>query len=246
MSAQNSVKLSRRLTALAEMVTPGNRVCDVGCDHGFLSIYLVQKGISPCALAMDLREGPLAGAKEHVREQGLTDKVTTRLSNGIREYLPGEADTMICAGMGGPLMQQILMEDPGKTADFKELILQPQSEIREFREFLREKGFPLIDEEILVEDEKFYFIFKTGPMGSCEAKEGDRLSDKFGEKLLRERHPVLLEYLEKGLEKTLLVEQELVKHRGEGANERLEESLKRVREDLEDYRRAMDLFAPCN
>ena len=63
--------MSERLQMLAEMVTPGYRVADIGCDHGFLSIYLVQKGISPHVLAMDVRKGPLAAATEHVENSGL-------------------------------------------------------------------------------------------------------------------------------------------------------------------------------
>ena len=74
------VVLSKRLQALACMVTPGRRVVDVGCDHGFVSIYLVQRGISPRVLAMDVRMGPLSRAKEHIAEAGLGGYIETRLS----------------------------------------------------------------------------------------------------------------------------------------------------------------------
>ena len=78
-----SVALSGRLRMLADMVTPGSRLVDVGCDHGFLSIYLVQEGACPTVLAMDVREGPLAAAKRHVEAYGLGEYITLRLSDGL-------------------------------------------------------------------------------------------------------------------------------------------------------------------
>ena len=80
------VALSERLKAVADMVTVGNRVCDVGCDHGFVPIYLVQQGKSPRVLAMDLREGPLRAAREHVAAYGLCGQIETRLSDGLHNY----------------------------------------------------------------------------------------------------------------------------------------------------------------
>ena len=70
------VELSRRMQAAADMVSSGNRVCDVGCDHGYVSIYLVQSGKSPSALAMDVNQGPLLRAKEHVRRYGVEPYIT--------------------------------------------------------------------------------------------------------------------------------------------------------------------------
>ena len=83
------ITLSARMQALANMVTEGNRVCDLGCDHGWLSIYLVQHKISPCALAMDVREGPLMQASAHVLEAELGKYITLRLSDGLAGYSSG-------------------------------------------------------------------------------------------------------------------------------------------------------------
>ena len=101
-----SVQISERLKALCNMVTPGKRVVDVGCDHGFVSIYLVQQEICPGALAMDVRSGPLSRAQEHIAEYELAEYIETRLSDGLVEYQIGEAQSLICAGMGGDLWKR--------------------------------------------------------------------------------------------------------------------------------------------
>ena len=155
------VVLSRRLQAVAAMVTVGNRVCDVGCDHGFVPVYLVQQGISPAVLAMDVKQGPLSAAREHIAEHGLEDVIETRLSDGLHNYNIDESDTLICAGMGGRLIMRILSDDQDKTESFRELILQPQSEMEQFRAWLREQGYRITKENMIEEDGKFYPIMRV-------------------------------------------------------------------------------------
>ncbi len=161
-SRQSSkVMLSKRLQMLADMVTPGNRLVDVGCDHGYLSIRLVCAGICPGAIAMDVREGPLAAAKAHIAEARLEDYIEVRLSDGLAECGQGEADTLVCAGMGGRLMERILRDGLEKARSMRELILQPQSELPQFRAFLRENGFAVVDENAVFEEGKYYFAMKA-------------------------------------------------------------------------------------
>lgn len=211
------------------MVTGGNTVCDVGCDHGFTAIYLVQQGICPRALAMDLRKGPLSAAGEHVASYGLEDRIETRLSDGLHKYKAGEADTLICAGMGGGLMMRILAMEREKTDSFRELVLQPQSELQQFRRFLRENGYHIQDEEILREDDKFYQVIRAVPKRGTESAESYRtenvtacsetdeelckLRDRYGPVLLQKRTPVFLSYLER---ETVIYEEILAKLRSQG------------------------------
>ena len=157
------VALSKRLQTVASMVTPELRVCDVGCDHGFVSIWLVEQKISPHVLAMDVREGPLGAAGRHVAERGLESRIETRLSDGLHNYEIGEADSLICAGMGGRLMMRILGDEKAKTDSFRELILQPQSELLQFRGWLREHGYRITDEKMVEEDGKFYPMMRAVP-----------------------------------------------------------------------------------
>lgn len=247
------ISLSDRLRTAAGMVTPGNKVVDVGCDHGFVSIYLVQQGISPRCLAMDVRTGPLSAAGEHVAQCGLQAYIETRLSDGLKAYEAGEAKTMICCGMGGPLMAKIISDSYEKTRKLSELILQPQSEIPEFRVFLRENGYLIVKEDMVYEEGKYYFLIKAIPVensvayrkdaeccdkiwaadGICaNVDEAQVLFDWFGKDTLLGRHPVLKQYLEFRLEGIEKIRQQLEK----GSKERVqeEETGNRKQESLEE------------
>lgn len=191
------VELSKRLQALANMVTPGSPVADVGCDHGFVSIYLVQKGISPRVYAMDVKKGPLLRAGEHVKEYGLEAYIETRMSDGVSALYPGEAKILFCAGMGGRLMQKILTQGKELIHSMNELVLQPQSEVGLFRKFLRQEGYRIVQEDMVYEEGKFYPMMRVIVTGiDHQVVEEQNLEDKFGPLLLKEKHPVLMQYLE--------------------------------------------------
>lgn len=226
---------------LAEMVTPGSRVADVGCDHGFLSIYLAQEGISPAVIAMDVREGPLSSAREHISACGLEAYIETRLSDGLKELRAGEADTAVCAGMGGRLMERILRESMEKAGGMRELILQPQSELREFRRFLRNAGFRVTDEDMALEDGKYYFAMRAVPGGAEGAGRpaiDEALCDRFGGRLLAGRHPLLKRYLTEREEFLEGLAGSLADQCAQRSGMRLRE----LREELADVRRALALF----
>ena len=199
--AGNHVQLSRRLKAIADMVTEGNRLVDVGCDHGYLPVYLMLNHKIPGAIATDVGKGPLARAQEHIAEYGMSKYIEARLCDGLQGVRTGEGDTLVIAGMGGPLMEKILTEGKAALPGFRELILQPQSDIPHFRHFLMEHGFCIIQEEMILEDGKFYPMMKVIP-GEKEHICADTpytLSEWFGSMLLERKHPVLKEYLEREL-----------------------------------------------
>ena len=242
------VILSKRLQMLADMVSDGNRLVDVGCDHGFLSIWLVQQGKCPRALAMDVRRGPLAAAQSHVEETGLDDYIETRLSDGLKAYCGEEADTLVCAGMGGPLMEKILTDSMEKAKSLKELILQPQSEIREFRAFLKKSGFRIVAEDAVIDESKYYFAMKAVPENAepesddisvgKDNSEVQKLYDTYGEFLLKQRHPVLCEYLKQRLAYVRGLEQSLAAAGSEKAYARIKE----VQEELGELQEALTYF----
>ena len=240
MNEQQTVVISNRLKCLTEMVTLGNTVADVGCDHGFVSIYLVQNKISPKVIAMDVRTGPLSKAQEHIALYDLNDYIETRLSDGLTAFSAGEAQTMICAGMGGKLMQKILSAYVEKSKSFKELILQPQSELQEFRYFLRHEGYKIVEENILCEDGKYYFPMKVIPVGDMQETEltDNELFDKYGELLLKQKEEGLREYLLYKQNTLSLIEDELSKQKKERAQSRLTE----IREELQEIAMVLEKY----
>lgn len=131
------VKISERLTMAASLVSDGGVLADVGTDHGYVPIYLLQQKRIPRAIAMDINRGPLERAKEHSRLYGLEEYIDLRLSDGVNALKPGEADSILIAGMGGGLVMHILEDGKEVCHRAKELILQPQSELERVREFLR-------------------------------------------------------------------------------------------------------------
>lgn len=214
------MQLSKRLAAVAALVSPGNRVADVGTDHGYIPIYLVKSGISPNAVAMDIRPGPLQRAREHIHKYGMDNKIDTRLSDGVAALNKGEAETLVIAGMGGNVMIHILEEGREVIASIKECILQPQSDITKFRQYLYENGFITVAEDFVEEDGKYYPMMKVIPDSSTtytkEKTEKEILNSKdraidyqFGRLLIQQNHPVLREYLINKMKKNDLVMQNI-------------------------------------
>lgn len=181
-------ELSKRLQAVADMVPAGHITADVGCDHGFVSIYLVQKGICPLVYAADVRSGPLARAKEHILSSGLQDSVIPVLSDGLRDVPAGgnAADVMIAAGMGGKLTVGILRDAGHKTALLSACVLEPQSEVWLVRRYLAQIGFVIVDEDLIFEDGKYYPVILAVNEGKEENTAAVR-SARSQEDLLRER-----------------------------------------------------------
>ena len=180
------IKLSKRLETICNLVPKGARVCDVGCDHAYVDIRLLQEEKVPYALAMDVADGPLATAKANLELTELYDtgRCELRKSNGLSAYEPGEAEVMICAGMGGILMQSLLEAESEKVLSFQELILSPQSEIHLVREWLFQNGCRITEERFLRDEGKYYTVITAEP---CTAPENDAVSlseGAFGSKSL--------------------------------------------------------------
>lgn len=188
------MQLSKRLQCIAEYVTVGKCTADIGCDHGWVSIYLVKKNIAPRVIAMDVGEGPLKRAREHIREYGVEDRVETRRSDGMFALQPGEVKSVVIAGMGGPLMIRILKEGERVTACLDEMILSPQSELEKVRRFLSENGWKSIREEMVFDGGKYYTVMKVVHGDSELRTEADFL---YGRIMIERKDPILYQYLKK-------------------------------------------------
>ena len=228
------MELSKRLQAAAGLISEGNRLVDVGTDHGYIPIYLVETGRIPSAIAMDVKKGPLSRAEEHIGQAGLNAYIKCRLSDGLKELKPGEGESLLLAGMGGNLMIRILTEKPDVLASFRELVLQPQSAWALVRKETEALGWRVDREDMILEDGKFYPMLRLVPAGRAgKDREKDyRGTDykneaeyAYGKLLLREKNPVLKVYLDRqqeffcGLATRLRREPE--EARSESAKERL-------------------------
>lgn len=194
--------LSERLTHVLHMVHTCTGAADVGCDHGYIAIHLILSGRAERVIAMDVNSGPLKRAEQHIRKYGLTEQIETRLSDGMEALCGGEAESVICAGMGGKLVCGILERSLPLAKNMKQLILQPQSEIHIVRAWLREHDFAIAAEDMVFEDGKYYPMMRVIPVSQDSMrKDADALEqhirDRYGPCLLASAHPVLLQYLQK-------------------------------------------------
>lgn len=212
--------LSIRMRAVADLVTDGLRVADIGTDHGFVPIALVSEGRCPSAIAADVRRGPLSHAAENIRRHALSDVIETRLSDGLKEIRPGEAQAVIIAGMGGMLMIRILEEGRDVIAAARELILQPQSDIPQVRRWLRSNGFSIISERITLDAGKYYFMMKAV---SGKGPAYDAADEQYGYCLLAAGDSLLQKYLEEEAEKLKDIKQSLRIQTTEKSRQRLKE-----------------------
>lgn len=184
--------LSKRLQRVAANVLSNGVVADIGCDHGFTSIYLIEHQKAAKAIAMDINSGPLERAREHVKEYEMQDEITLRLSDGAKKLAPNEADTLLISGMGGALICNILQDSKEVTKSAKELVLSPQSEVFLVRKCIHELGFCIAHEEMVLDQGKYYVIIRAIQGQEQYNIEEDYL---YGQKLIEEKDEVFAAFL---------------------------------------------------
>lgn len=165
-----NIPISRRMRACCELVRPGDRVADVGCDHGYVGIYLLRQGIASSVIASDVREKPLQTAMSNARRFGVAEKMRFFLADGL-VGVPREFDTLICAGMGADLMISILRGAPWLQCSRYRLILQCQTRTPRLRRYLSETGWRIARERILHDGHFLYTVMEV-----CWQPEAPRLS----------------------------------------------------------------------
>lgn len=231
------MELSKRLQAVADLVTAHYKLADIGTDHAYIPIYLTQQKKITEAVALDVNEGPLQRAEEHIRENGLEAEIETRLSNGFQALQPGEVQSAVIAGMGGGLVIRILTEGEEVVRKLEECILQPQSEIEKVRAFLLEKGYEFLEEDMVCEDGKYYPMMKVKP-GEMIRESWKPEELEYGKYLLATAHPALKQFLEREIQICQGVLESLAKQDTERAKERrreVEAQIQHVQHILETY-----------
>lgn len=225
--------LSDRMMTNVSFIKKGSTVADIGCDHGYVAIYLCKEGIAKRVIAMDIGEGPLNRARSHVEEAGVTDCVECRLSDGLSQLrvLPDgtlEVDTVLIAGLGGRLAIRMMLDDLDKCRLCKSIVLQIQSDLTWTRESLVSNGFRIVDEAMVLEDGKFYTTMLV-ENGQSEALTREDIC--FGPILLKKKDRVLYEWLNKEYAKF----EEYIGRTSGASREALEDKLKELSRGLEYY-----------
>lgn len=239
------ITLSKRLQAVANLVKPVTTMADIGCDHGFMSIYLIQSNRCEHVIAMDVNEGPLLRAKEHILEHALQNQIETRLSDGGKALLLQdfekegkqipEAQGVIMAGMGGRLMTKILQDSKTVFGQMEQWILQPQSEPSLVRKTIRDLGFTIEEENMVLEDGKYYSMLRAVPRSlALEETQNDSspfhqdVLDQYGSYLIQNGNSCFLDFLQYQINQTKQILENLQGQQSErtlAAKENLQEKL---------------------
>ena len=233
------MELSKRLQAVADLVSDGLVVADVGTDHGYIPIYLIETKKSPKAFAMDVNKGPLLRAKEHIAEHGLTSSIETRLSDGVRALKKGECECVVVAGMGGALTIKIMEEGKDIFRDLKEFVLQPQSELQKVRAYLYQNAYSIVEENMVLDDGKFYPMFRVI---NGQSQEYHAIELCYGKLLLEQKNAVLKTFLQK--EKA--VKELILSNLEQSFGEHIEARRKEIQEELEGIEYALQRYYEGN
>jgi len=154
------MKLTQRLEKIALSVTKGSKPVDVGTDHCYLPVFLIEKGICRRVIATELNKGPYTRALQMIKRKKLSGCIDLRLGYGLEPIAPGEVDTVIISGMGGNTILEILKRSPLVAEKVKTFILQPMNAVSKVREYLVKSGFKICDEMLVYEGKRFYEIIK--------------------------------------------------------------------------------------
>lgn len=153
--------LDKRLQAVADKVRPGRCLADIGTDHAYLPVDLVSRGISPSAIACDLRDGPLENARRAVCEAGLSDRIDCRLGDGLSPLSAGEAEEIVIAGMGGETVAAILDTCPWTKNKNSHFVFQPMTRSEDLRRYLLTNGYTILSETTLEQGGHLYVVIEA-------------------------------------------------------------------------------------
>ena len=195
--------LSKRLARIAEFVPRGLVAADIGTDHALLPVYLVREGISPRVIACDLCAGPLESATANVLLYKLAKSIEIRQGDGLQPLAPGEAEVIVIAGMEGAKIKDILEDSPARLDGVSRMILQPQEGAPLVRRCVVEQNWQIIDEELVLENDRYYEIIVSEPMPDTKRMDtnttpGSREREllEIGPCLIEKRHPLLIPFLQ--------------------------------------------------
>ena len=221
------MRLSDRLQTIANFIPKNTIVGDIGTDHGYIPIYLIENEISKKVIATDISKNSLDKIINSVKGTKYEKDIDMRLGDGLDPIKPFEVDTVVIAGMGGLLIRDILDKDKDKRDSITNFILQPNIATEELRKYLYENNFEIVDEKLVKEDGKFYEVIW--------AKKGKAYVDQdiyyeIGEKLLANRDPLLEEFLNNRIQMNEEILKELEGKETQRTMDRYRELTENIRE----------------
>lgn len=185
--------ISDRLKYIGDMVEKCECIADIGTDHAYLPIYLVEKGICKTVIASDINKGPVEKAERNIYLSHRTNEIKCRLGPGLTTISPGEVKSAIIAGMGGNLIKDILEEGMNIFKELDYVILQPVQNADVLRKYIYESGYNILDEELCKDENKYYEIIKIKYDNKSNRLDG--IYYEISKKLLEKKHPILEEYI---------------------------------------------------
>jgi tRNA (adenine22-N1)-methyltransferase len=186
------MKLGNRLQLIASKIPKGLTIIDIGTDHAYLPIYLINKGISQKVIATEINQGPYEKAQENIKKAGLQNFIELRQGSGFKPVKPKEGDIAVVAGMGAATIVDIIKESRHAADSFKSLILQPMRNQAELRKYLYATGYEIIDEDVARDENKFYEVIVARKAHLAHFDEIDII---VGPVLRKKKTPVAMEYL---------------------------------------------------
>lgn len=193
-----NMKLTARLRTIADLVPKGQNIADIGTDHAYLPVYLIENNIAKKVIAADINEGPLENARKTIKLYKKEESIETRLGSGLKPIKPNEAQTAIVAGMGGLLIRDILVESLDVVRTIETLILQPMVAQDELRKWLYTNGFRIDNEKLAKEGNKLYEVFVV-TKGKMQID--DDIYFEIGQKMIENKDPYLLEFIDVKIKK---------------------------------------------
>lgn len=191
------IKLSPRLQTLADQVPRGATVADIGTDHAYLPIYLIEHEVAVSAIGSELNPGPYQAAQRAVDGAGLSKRIDIRRGDGLQTIEPGEVDTVVIAGMGGGTITEILANRLKVLAQVKRLILQPMIGSTQLRSWLVKQGWSIVAEDLVEDEHRIYEVIVAEP---GQVNPIDEIVLEIGPKLLETGHPLLGRHLQRIIE----------------------------------------------
>ena len=213
------MKLTDRLLKIASLVDNGKRIADIGTDHGYIPVYLLNQNKIQYAILGDVNKGPLENARKEVTRNKLQDKVDLRLGSGIEVLKENEVDEIIIAGMGGMLINNLLKANEKIAHTTEKLILQPMQAPEELRMFLYQNGYKILDEHLVREEHRLYEIIVCKYEG-LEPQEIDPIYYEIGLKLIQNNDPLLNDFIENKIRINQNVLKQLEGKEGQGIEDK--------------------------